>query len=51
MRNTDAEDFFDRLGVATLQNVDGINYLYIKKGALYFVATTKVRITQAAAAT
>ena len=28
---------------ALLQNVDGINYLYIKKGALYFVATTKVR--------
>ena len=24
-------------------NVDGINYLYIKKGALYMVATTKVR--------
>lgn len=24
-------------------NVDGVNYLYIKKGSLYMVATTKVR--------
>jgi hypothetical protein len=26
------------------QPVDGVNYLFIKKGGLYFVCTTKVRV-------